>query len=72
MSDIEWLFYHLWFKPHMIAIDVLDWNDYESTKEKISQLKPIKFPFNIPDTIILNNGEFDSWYFKSKEGTILK
>ena len=72
MSDIEWMFYHLWFKLHMKVLNTSDSDELDVFKERMIHTKVSKFPFKIPETIILTNGKIDSWYFKSKEGVILK
>ena len=72
MNEIEWLYYHLWLKPHMVSINIPDPDEYEKAKEKRRQMTVIKFPFKTPETLILKDGKFSSWYFKSKEGVILK
>lgn len=72
MSEIEWLYYHLWTKPHMVSINIPDPEEYEMAKERRKQMEVVKFPFKIPDTLVFKEGKVSSWYFKSKEGVVLK
>lgn len=33
---------------------------------------PTQFSFYLPDTVVLRDGKLHTWYFTSKEGSILK
>ncbi|CAI2368593.1 unnamed protein product [Moneuplotes crassus] len=72
MSEIAWLFYHLWLKPHTMTISKSDLNEFEEIKETRKGMKLVKFPFEIPETLIYKSGKVQDWYFKSKEDVVLK
>jgi hypothetical protein len=72
MSEIEWLFYHLWAKPHSMSISVSDPHEFEVVKNKRRDMKVVEFPFRIPETLIYKQGKVAAWYFKGKEKVVLK
>lgn len=72
MSEIEWLFYHLWTKPHNMSINANDPSEFQMLKDKRKNMEVIRFPFKIPETIIYKKGKVETWYFRAKESLILK
>jgi hypothetical protein len=72
MSEIEWLLNKLWLKPHTASINASNLNEFEEIREKRMNMKLVKFPFKIPETIIYKGGEVQSWYFRAKDGLMLK
>lgn len=72
MSEIEWLFYRLWLKPHTASITLNTHETFEKVKERRMNMKLVKFPFKVPETIVFKNGKPDSWYFRANDGVMLK
>jgi hypothetical protein len=72
MSELEWLFAHLWTKPHMVSINNSDPHEFEAVKQKRKGMLVVKFPFRIPDTLVFRDGKLQSWYFRGKEEVVLK
>jgi len=72
MSEIEWLFNHLWMKPHLMAISTNDKKEFDKIKSKRMEMKVVKFPFKIPETLIYKEGKLHTWYFRAKESVVLK
>jgi hypothetical protein len=72
MNEIEWFFYHLWLKPHTMSISISNPKEFEDIKNKRKDMRVVKFPFKIPETILFRSGKLQTWYFRAKEEVILK